>query len=233
MLTLYDEALVRFFQQIRWQGRLIPVVVAGPERAHAQVKEWLKVNNNLEMSQACGDRAMPYPFIAIYLGLFDEEPKLANPAIYRHVPDPRIGYGFAIRRPKPIKAQADVNVYFSSREQARHIEAQIHNLFPEKYAWVDINFDDARWYTPPNEGFQFARMWGQQMARIEHSGLVDNSSLEQSSLNDREIRYTLTCILHGWMPYQPYAVPLVNSFEIQLIEGDSEEELVTVTIPSE
>ncbi len=232
MLNLYDDALVRFFQQLRWQGSIIPIVVAGADRAHAQVKEWLKENKDLKISQACGETALPYPFIAVNLEPFIRDPELTNPGLHRNFAmQTEAGYGFAVRNPRAVKAPMEINFYFSSQEQSRHVEFQYYTLFPLDQAWVDVDYADPKWYLPPNEVFEFAKILGQRQLRLTVQGLVDNSSLEDSGLNQRELRFTLSGELYGWIPFQPYAVPIAQSLEYQLFEKDSEEEIVTVTIP--
>ena len=232
MLNLYDDAVVRFFSQLRWQGPVLPVVVAGADRAHAQVKEWLLLNKDLEVSKACGETALPYPFCAVELAPFVSIKALENPGVYRHFAMlPEAGYGFAMKKPRPMKSTIAVNFYFSTQEQSRHIEFQLLNLFPQDQAWVDVDYTDPRWYEPPNQGFEFAKVLGQKKLRLTTQGIVDNSLLENSGLAQRELRFTLSGELYGWIPFQPYAVPIAKSVEYQLIERDSEEEIVTVIVP--
>jgi len=231
MLSIYDEAMIRFLAQVRWQGQVVPVVIAGADRAKAQVKDWLRDNRGIKISKAHSETAIPYPFMAVQLTPFKTDVTLANPAVLRRFAIQReAGYGFAVRKPKAVTSAVTTNMYFSSREQARHIEFQIYNLFQMEQAWVDVDYTDPKWYTPPNEGFEFAKILGQQSLRLQLQGIVDNTQLEDSGLNDIDYRYTMTCTMFGWIPYQPYAVPLAKSITYQIAEEDSEEVIVTVTV---
>ena len=137
-----------------------------------------------------------------------------------------------MRRPAAIKWTFEVNLYFSSQEQSRHIEFQIFNLFPLSQAWVTVDYTDPKWYEPPNEQFEFAKVLGQQKLYLTKQGLVDNSTLEDSGLSQRELRFTLSGEVRGWIPFQPFAVPVVKCLEYQLIEQDSEQVLSIITVTS-
>lgn len=230
MLNIYDDALIRFFGRLKYGGSIIPTVFAGPDRAHSQVAQWMEDNRGLKFSMAQGQRALPQPFIAVWRSRFTDFTELRNPALYRHFyTDEENGYGLAMMKPAPKKAQVDVNFYCGNQTQEEHIEMQIHaTLFPQVVSHITVDFDDPRWYKSPNEGFEYAKVLGQQKIQIRKESLVDNSSIEDSGMNQRELRMTLTCSLLAWIPFQPYAVPLARSIEYVVKEEVSQEELVVV-----
>jgi hypothetical protein len=229
MLSIYDDALIRFFYQIKWGGRIIPVVLAGADRAHAQVKDWLEKNRGIFKSRSQGDTALPYPFIAVWKERWKEYSELVNPREIR-MADGELGYGYAMRSPRPVQAGVDVNIYCYDLEQCAHIEMQILQLFPQNHAWIPIDYGDTRWYAPPNEGFSYAKILGQQKIRFVMEGLTDNSKLEDAGLGQREVRLTLSGNLFGWIPFQPYAVPVAKFIEVQLADSQTEETYASVTI---
>lgn len=229
MLTIYQAALVRFFSQIKWGGSIVPVVLAGPDRAHAQVKDWLHKNKGIILSQADGETATPYPFIAVWMARFQTETLLVNPRHYRIV-NPQEGFGYAMRKPEAVKAAVDVNIYVEDLEQSNHLELQIRNLFINKHAWVTVDYDDPRWYEPPNDVFQFARILGQQKLRLVEEQLVDNTVLENSGLSGKEVRMTWSGEFFGWIPFQPYAVPVAETIEITLNDYNTGEEYSSVVV---
>lgn len=229
MLTIYHAALVRFFSQIKWGGSIVPVVLAGPDRAHAQVKDWLQDNKGITLSQAEGEMALPYPFIAVWMTHFITNALLVNPRHYRIV-NSQEGFGYAMRKPEAVTTTVDVNIYVEDLEQCNHLELQIRNLFINKHAWVTVDYDDPRWYEPPNDVFQYARILGQQKLRLVEEQLVDTTTLESSGLSGKETRMTWSGKFFGWIPFQPYAVPVAKTIEIALTDYDGNEKYSSVVI---
>lgn len=231
MLEIYDDALIRFFSQLRWKGKAVPVVVAGPDRAHAQIHDWLRKNSTVSPSRSQGEYPTPYPFVAVDREVFKPNSGLYSPALLRNLHILRDeGYGFAVRRPKPVTAGVDVNMYFNDKVQADFFTVILHNLFPfPDRAWIPVDFTDPRWYRPPNDALEFCKIMGQQKLQFDLDSIVDSSSLERAGLERKEIRMTLSCTLHGWIPFQPYAVPLAKTIEIVVADDVSEKEIVTVT----
>jgi len=213
MLTIYTEALLRFFSQIRWGGRPVPVVNSGPSRAHAHIKEWLEKQRGIKVSKASGEQTTPYPYIAVWRDPFAPVAELQSPATYRFAKDIEHGYGFSMRKPKAVKAGIDVNIYVKNVTQRDFIEYQFHTLFPQGHGVIPIDYGDTKWYKSPNEPFAFAKVLGKQYLRITLDSLTDNSTLEDGGLAGRTIRLTATGDLFGWIPFQPYAVPLVYTLE--------------------
>lgn len=229
MMELYNDALLRFMSQIRWQGKPVPSVFAGADRAYSAIKDWLEKERGIRISTSAGEASVPYPFMAIWREPFQENAPLVSSGIFRIPSFPNAGYGFAMRSPRPVKARCDVNIYFKDKTQAEFLELQMRSLFINKISYITVDFNDTRWYQPPNDVYSYAKVLGYQDLLIEEDSLTDNSSLEDSGLRQREIRYTLSFNLSGWIPFQPYMVPLANEVIYEVREKTSGELIATTT----
>ena len=214
MMPIYDDAILRFMKQLTWLGKDIPIIFAGAERAYAQMREFLERERGVKGGSISSDSPMPYPFMAVWRDPFQEEPKMASLGLYRISLYKEEGYGLAMRRPLPMKAKCEVNIYCSDKTQWEFLEFQVRNLFRHGWSWVPVNFEDTRWYQPPNDVYQFAKVLGKQDVLFYEEGLTDNSQLENSGLQQRTLRFTLNFSIYGWLPYQPYTVPLVHKITV-------------------
>jgi hypothetical protein len=231
VFDIYDDALIRFFGQLKWNGAPVPVVKGGADRAHSQAQQWLKKNRGVDRSKAVGATSIPYPFIAIWREPFTPDTALNNPSHYRIPLLPEEGIGVAVQKPQAVTSGVDVNIYTIDLAQANFLLFQLQSLFRLQKAWITIDFADSRWYQPPNNVFKFAQYLGQQKSRINYENVVDNSTVTQTTLDQKDIRHTVSCVLHGWLPYQPYSVPLVHQIRYEVYTEDGEP--ITVTVVEE
>jgi hypothetical protein len=231
MLSIYDECVVRFFKQVKWYGREVPVVLAAPDRAFSQIKDWLTKARGEKMSSMMGEKTTPFPFIAVWIDPYQEDSQLFNPNVIRDIGvNPESGYGYAMRAPLPVTAGVSVNIYTDDMRMRRFIEYQLFNLFPQKLGWITVDFGDPKWYTPPDNVMEFAKILGEQKLRFMWESLSDNSTIEDSGLGDRSFRMTLSLTLHALIPFQPYAVPIARGLKFCFSEYETELELGTVEV---
>jgi len=67
MLEIYSDALLRFFNQLRWHGKSIPCVFSGADRAYSQIRDWLKVDIGSTMGIAIHSIWIPGNYIGVNL----------------------------------------------------------------------------------------------------------------------------------------------------------------------
>lgn len=223
MLSIFDDALIRLVEMLKWRGKSIPVVQAGADRAHAALEEWLERNRGIKSSQLGGEKTFPYPFAAIKRDLLREELAKSNPGVMRNIfKDKDRGVGFAMRSPQQSTCDFDVNFYFDDDDQLKNFELQVNTLFPMGTAWITVDFGDTKWYHNENAVFSYAKVLKFQTLQVDLSEFVENSSIEQPGLDQREIRATMGGVLHAVIPFQPYAVPLAVDTEIKIISAADE-----------
>jgi len=228
MLDVYDDALLRFFRQVIWKGNSVPVVFAGADRAHSKIKEWLEKVRGLKASKAKTAQALPYPFIAIWREIF--KPEMSSPVLLRSGDPERKGYGFAMRRPTEDTSGVDINIYLDDLVQRNNLILQIKQMFANmQTSYIPIDFEDPKWYKPPNDIFEFAKVLGKADAQIDLESITDSSNIEDSGLNSKEIRLTLSCVLHGWTPFKPYKVPSVQEVEFSIRDYETSAELMKLS----
>ena len=201
----------------------MPVVSAGADRAYSVVQDWLK-KRGMNISKAHGGFATPYPFISVWKKVFKIEDALHNPGLFRNFARfEDDGFGYAMRKPKPVVADVHVNFYTNTVGQRDYMEMQVHNLFPSNNVLIPVDFEDPIWYQSPNEVFAYAKILGKQNIRLTFSSLEDTSTLENDGLLNKEIRMTLALVMHGWIPFQPYAVPLAQTIEYVVTDMEDNE----------
>lgn len=230
MMEIYNDALLRFFGQIKWNGKSVPAVFAGSDRAHSQIRDWWLRERKIEISTSAGEASIPYPFMAIYREPFQEAKEMVTNGIFRISSNISEGYGFAMKSPRPVKATCQTNFYCKDRTQMEILEFQVRSLFQGNTSWIPVNFTNPKWYQPPNDIFSFAKVLGYQDLLIEEGGLSDNSTIEDNGLKQREIRFTLSFTLYGWLPHQAYMVPLAKNYVCELREASSEELLAETSL---
>ena len=234
MLGIYKDALLRFFEQLEWSGRPIPLVFAPAHRAHSQIREWLAENRNFHTPLSAGEVAMPYPFGAITKAPFLEDPDRASLGHYRIKSTNReVDHGFVMRVPKDVTSDVDLNLYFDNEIQIDYVVMQLHNIFHNGNGWVTIDFSDPEWYQGPHKQFEYAKMLGEVTLQIDLNDITDSTSTEEAGLNESEFKYTVGCTLHGFIPLQPRAVPFAKGLTIDLVDQNTEEKLATVEYEEE
>ncbi len=96
MFTVYSEAVQGFFRRLKWLGRPVPVVYAGPDRAHGQMKKYLasRMGSSTgkkieELIKEIDEAKIPRPFIR-WSSAFSPSPCLAyaNPRLLWDRPTP-------------------------------------------------------------------------------------------------------------------------------------------------
>jgi len=228
MISMYTELLIRFFSQITWRRTPVPVVNASPDRAYGAMELWLQQHKKIKANSSRGHMALPKPFVAVWNNVFKETGELRNPSHYVFK-DLETGFATIMKKPKPVKSAVDVNFYLEDITQRNFFEYQIQTLFPDgNLAYVPVDYTSDEWYRPPNEDFTFAKLLGRQNLLLRMDNLADNSALEDSGLSGRTVRMTFTGTLSGWIPFQPYKVPLVYSTALVVCDEDGNE-LVSVT----
>jgi hypothetical protein len=223
MMEIYNDAILRFMQQIKWNGKAVPCVWSGGDRAYAQIREWYKRERNVEISVSSGEASIPRPFMAAWRDPFVEAKELSGQGIYRITPNKNSSFGYAMRSPSYVKSKCEVNIYCKDLTQSGIIEFQLRRLFVDGWSGIPVDFTDSRWYQPPNDVFSFAKILGYQDLLLQEDSLVDNSSLEDSGLRQSEIRLTFTFTLFGWIPHQYYSVPVAHGIVCEFIDKVSEE----------
>jgi hypothetical protein len=241
MITVYNEAILGFFRRLRWGGRKVPVVYAGPDRAHGQMREYMaKTVSSKTGAKARSTRAkmakakIPYPFVSVFLDLAGFDPARYTPFVHRGiVKDKERGVALSVQDPRPENFTVQADVWCGDNwRMGNSLVGQIKSWFNADDTSVFVNFADPKLYAAPFTTPSYCKLMGKLTCRLTDEGVSDNSTYEGATAQPKEVRKTFSGTLYGWLPRVPYEVKLVHKF-VYTVEDDREEPpvvLETVTI---
>lgn len=224
MLAIFDDALIRFFGQYKWNQNTPPILLARSGRENNAIDLFIEKTYNKKKSDLVGPRTFPKPLITVVRDALVPDGPRENPGTVRNVhKDAERGLAVVMKAPKAEKFDFDVNIYLDNETQLRHFELQTINLFPYNTGWVPVDFGDKQWYLNENKVFQYGSVLGEQLLQIDLNQKVDNTNYENSGKELREIQYTLGCTLHVVIPFQPYSVPLATQMCVSVVDDEGTE----------
>ena len=127
-------ALRDFFQQAVWNGKRVPVVFAGPDRAHAEMTRVAQRRLRGERTrQQTEDSPIPVPFMSLWIDPPKYAPTWNTPATIRGVTKViATGNATKMRMPRPVEATVQVDLWCSpegGHSIAQSVEPQIELRF--------------------------------------------------------------------------------------------------------
>jgi hypothetical protein len=218
MIDPIDEAIKAFFRRLLWAQDPIPVVYAGPDRAHGEIRRWLSKKENIPLDKA-KNLNIPYPFCSVFVEWPAFDPTRFSPHRVRGVEmDVESGVAKSMKFPKPLVSGVQADFWCRSIRQAEVINAQLLLKFHDDETLLHVDWSDSRWYSgkgglPPHlKILGHTKFWLKMT-----SPLSDNSDLETKG-KDKEIRMTFSGEARFYMAHVPYLHKIAKRFEAEIID---------------
>ena len=241
MFTVYSEAVQGFFRRLKWLGRPVPVVYAGPDRAHGQMKKYLasRMGSSTgkkieELIKEIDEAKIPRPFISVFMTLAGYDASRFTPFVHRGIAiDVEEGTALSVQAPRPenITVQADMWAG-DDWHCGDSLAFQLKSMFNADDTPLFVDFTDPAFYLPPYQIPEFCKLMGKITCRLTDGGINDTSQYTGARGVPKEVRQTFSGNLEGWLPRMPYKGELVRSmeFQVQATDGETVETLDGFTI---
>jgi len=223
------HGLQRFFQRARHAGASIPVVFAAPDRAHEEyhrvMKRRLQGKGRPSTPQQLSDRAPHAPFISIWMPSPKFNPDLYNPSQVVVGKDIQKGTAQVMRWPRPMRSTVQADLWASVEGGeiiAQNIEGQIELQFAADKAFLPVDWSNPRWYRPPFNVLEHAKVLGPTRITLVNQGWDDNSELEPGD-GEKVVRRTWSGEVLGYIPYPPQEARLVRTVRFALYDATDED----------
>ncbi len=163
------------------------------------------------------------------MSLWMPPPKFAqewyNPG--RVIVDKDIQKGTArvMRWPRPMSSTVQADLWVGGdggNLMAQQLEAQIELQFPADKVFLPVDWADPRWYRPPFNVLEHARVLGPTRITLTSQGWDDNSDLEFGE-GMKSIRRTWSGEVLGYIPYPPQEARLVRTVRYALYDATDED----------
>jgi len=218
MVPPVDEAIKGFFSRLKWGGKEIPVVYAGPDRAHGEIRRYLAKRGRVSLEQA-KEMRIPYPWCSVWSEGAEFDPMRFNAGRARNInTDYTLGITKSMRAPKPFKMLVQADLWCKDHRQAKLLETQLHFMFWDDETTLPMNFADSRYYREPYQMPEHMRIMGETRMWLKMMGaLTDNSDLETQG-QDREIRKTFSGEARFDLPHVPYVLKIARTLALSLVD---------------
>lgn len=220
-------------ERCRWGGAEIPIVFAGPDRAHQEIRRIMAEREQRETGvattpQANEDRSVPVPFISLYITPPKYDAPRFNPHRYVLDKDIKAGTAKVARHMHPIQSQVQVDLWCGSAGGdliAMSVEPQIEIAFYGGKRSLPLNWADRRWFKPPFNVSEHVKWLGQSAVVLYTEGWEDTSDLETGD-GPKEVRRTWRGRLDGYVPFSLEEARIVRSVEFGVSVGLTEDTAV-------
>jgi hypothetical protein len=234
MLDPIDEAVKAFFRRLLWAQDPIPVVYAGPDRAHAEIRRWLSKKENVPLSKA-EHLNIPYPFCNLFIEWPSFDPTRFSPHRIRGIQmDEESGVAKSMKFPKPQTAGVQADFWCKTIRQAEVLAVQLELQFHDDETLLHVNWADSRWYEGKSGLPPHLAILGDTKFWLKMTGpLSDNSDLETKG-KDKEIRMTFSGEIRYYIAHVPYLHKIAKRFEADIIDDTdarAPETLDTIDVP--
>jgi len=224
MYAPWYHAVQAFFQRAQHGGDKVPVVFAGPDRAHEEIKRVmrrrLQGKARPRTDQQLSDRKTQAPFMSVSITGPKFNPDLYNPGRFKVSEDRASGTATVARWPRPMQCSVQVDLWSANDGGgliAMNITGQIELQFPANRVHLPIDWSDPRWFKPPFNILGHAKTFGRTRITLTDGGWEDNSDLEFGD-NPKDVRFTWTGDLLGYLPYPPQEARLVRTIRYALYD---------------
>ena len=229
-----------FFQQAVWNGKRVPVVFAGPDRAHAEMTRVTQRRlRGQRTRQQIEDSPAPRPFMSLWIDPPKYNPVWNTPATLRGVTkDIATGNATKMRMPRPVEATVQVDLWLpdeSGHSIAQSVEPQVELRFVTgDMVGLPVDWSLEKWYKPPFNISGHARALGRTRLRLYTDGWADSSNMEFGE-GTKDVRRTWSGRIEAYIPYRPEAARLVRTINLEILNAadDPPTVLETMTIGSE
>jgi hypothetical protein len=232
-------AIKEFFGRAKWGGKQVPVVFAGPDRAHAELTRITRRRLQGDSSkmkrtrQQVEDSPAPRPFMSLWIAPPKFHQVWNTPATIRgYDKDTRAGTAKKMRMPRPVEAQVQVDLWCGEAGHiiAQSIEPQIELQFVTgDMIGLPIDWTHDKWYKPPFNVLEHARDWGRTRLRLYTDGWDDSSNLEFGQ-DAKEVRRTWSGRMEAHIPYRPEEARLVRTINLEILNAADDPPTLLETI---
>lgn len=237
MYVPFYHAVRDFFRDhAKWSGAVVPIVFAGPDRAHQEMRRIMAERERShdgisQTEQANEDRAVPVPFMSLLIAPPKYDPVRFNP--HRFVIERNITTGTAkvARYMHPTTSDVQVDLWCGSAGAdliAMSLEPQIELEFFGGKRALHLDWSDKRWYRPPFNVSEHAKWLGKTSVVLYSQGWEDTSDLETGD-GPKEVRRTWRGRLDAYVPFRPEEARIVRTVPLQIIAPDTGEVLGLVS----
>lgn len=229
-VPLYHAVRDFWRERCRWAGNTVPIVFAGPDRAHQEIRRIMAEREKREpgiaiTEQANEDRPVPVPFVSLYI----TPPKFDAPRFnpHRFVIDKDIKSGTAkvVRHMHPVQATVQADLWCGSAGGdliAMSLEPQIELAFFGGHRSLPLDWADKRWFKPPFNVSEHVAWMGKSAVVLYTEGWEDTSDLETGE-GPKEVRRTWRGRLDAYVPFRPEEARIVRSVEFDVSVGQDED----------
>jgi hypothetical protein len=234
-VPLYHAVRDFFRDHAKWAGQVVPIVFAGPDRAHQEMRRIMAEREQQragisQTEQANEDRPVPVPFMSLHITSPKFDPPRFNP--HRFVIERNITTGTAkvARHMRPTTSDVQVDLWCGSAGgdlMAMSIEPQIELSFYADHRALHIDWSDPRWYRPPFNISEHVKWLGRTSVVLYTQGWEDTSDLETGD-GPKEVRRTWRGRLDAYVPFRPEESRIVRTVPLEIIEPDTGEILGVV-----
>lgn len=242
MQAVFVEAVKDFFGRTKHVGAPVPVVFASPDRAFDELTRIAKRRaqgkvKGKETEQQIEDRPAAVPFMSVWMPPFKFDPSRFSPAKIRGFDrDLKAGTAKVMRWPRPVLMDVQVDLWCGSDGGhliAQQIEGQVEMLFVAESAYLPIDWTQPKWYRPPFNVLEHAKVMGKTRVRLIADGWTDTSDLEVGE-GPKEVRRTWAGRLEAFLPYRPSEGRLVREIMVEINDDTTPPVLIdTVTVGGE
>lgn len=229
------DPIREFFAQAQWGGEPVMTVFASPDRAHTQARRVVAAKTGLT-GQQVEDQPTPAPFMSIWRSHPVFEPQRDSRAVVRGINrNLKTGTALAMRFPQPQACDIQVDLWCGEggNKIAEVVAAQIDMQFPAESVYLPIDWTLDKWYKPPFDVFEHAKVYGRTRGRLLRSqGWTDNTNLEYAAGN-KEVRLSWQGRYEFYLPYKPEEGRIVRDIFIDIFDQDSNELLETLNVSAE
>jgi len=214
--------LREFFGSTQWNGQSVPTVFGAPDRAHTEITRITKQRMQGKLTrQQIEDGATPVPFISIWRGMPTYDPARHNRATLRGINvDRKAGTALKMRFPKPMQSDIQVDLWcgVGGGKIAEVIAAQTEMLFPNESVYLPIDWTLPKWYKPPFDVFEHAKLYGRTRGHLTQTqGWTDNTSLEFAE-GGKQVRLTWSGRYDFYIPYRAEEGRIVRELAFDIFD---------------
>ena len=215
-------AIKDFFKRPTWGGIGVMTVFAGPDRAHTEArKEVAKRMKGKKTRLQIENAAIPVPFLSVWYTEPKYDASRDSRAKIRGFAKNRVtGTAKSMRYPRPMVADIQVDLWCGEAGHliAQSIEAQVELAFPHDSVYLPVDWGLEKWYHPPFNVSEHARVLGRTRVTLIGEGWQDTSNLETGS-DPKEVRRTWSGRAEFYIPYRPEEERLVRTLDLVVLDA--------------
>jgi hypothetical protein len=233
MLAIFADATRAFFRRISHEGQPLEVCIAGPDRAHNEMRRLLALRMKQPIGKDGKPRALteqeieriptPVPFASLLIQPFKYDARRFSPASVRGIDkDIKAGTAKTMRLPRPVTADVQLDLWCGSAGGnliSGHIETQLAMFFIAESAYLPINWTLEKWYKPPFNVLEHFKAFGPTRFRLIENGWTNTTDLENTGEGAKEVRATWTGTIETALPYRPEEARLVRAIRFAIYDN--------------